>query len=115
MLPLARSFRAPRREPKITHRGRMAKQLSGTTCMFVVCMLSGSLGTACNNNKSESAAPDVRSVGRGAPVLVDLNTQHQTGATRRAVLGAPGQQLTLPEDPRRDPKDGFVGSARGGA
>ena len=88
----------------------MAKQLSGTTCMFVVCMLSGPLVTACNN-----APPDFRSVGRGAPLLADLNEQHQTGATNRAVLGAPGQQMKLPDDPRRDPKTGFVGSARGGA
>src|SRR5687768_5926891 len=89
----------------------MAKQLPGTICMLVVGMLSGSLVTACNN----STPKESRSVGREAPVLVDINTQHQTGATRRAVLGAPGQQMPLPEDPRRDPKDGFVGSARGGA
>ena len=68
----------------------MAKQLSGTTCMFVVCMLSLPLVTACNN-----APPDFRSVGRGAPLLADLNDQLQTGATNRAVLGAPGQQLKL--------------------
>src|SRR5687767_1334245 len=88
----------------------MAKQFSGRTCMLAVCMLSGPLVIACNN-----APATVQSVGRGAPLLDDLNDQHQTGATNRAVLGAPGQQMALPEDPRRDPKTGFVGSARGGA
>jgi hypothetical protein len=89
----------------------MAKHLSGTICLFVVCMLSSPV-TACRN--APAPAP-VQSAGRGAPLLDDINTHHQVGATNRAMLGGPGQQMKLPDDPRRDPKTGFVGAARGGA
>jgi hypothetical protein len=51
-------------------------------------------------------------VSRGAPLLAELNDHHRTGATNRAVLGASGQQMALPGDPRRDPHTGFVGSVR---
>ena len=79
--------------------------------MLAVCMLSGPLVMACNN-----APATVQSVGRGAPLRDDINNHHQTGATVRAVLGAPnGQQMPLPEDPRRDPKTGFVGAEIGRA
>jgi len=85
--------------------------LTGMTRPVAVCLLAGTLMTGCRN-----AEPEFRSAGRGAPLLADLNDYHQTGATIRAVFGAPtGEQMKLPDDPRRDPKTGFVGSARGGA
>ncbi len=45
------------------------------------------------------------SVGRGAPLAVDLNKYHMTGPTTRTTPDS--------DDPRRDPT-GFIGSARNG-
>nr|MBO2512846.1 hypothetical protein [Gammaproteobacteria bacterium] len=59
--------------------------------------------------------PGFKSVGRGAPLLADLNEYHMTGATVRRSIGDPAMQLrNIPEDPRRE-EDGFIGGARNGA
>ena len=72
-------------------------KLAGMTSLVGICMVSGVLTTGCRQ-----AETPFRSVGRGAPPLADINDYHQTGATSRAVLGAPtGEQLKLPDDPRR--------------
>ncbi|HEX6993056.1 MAG TPA: hypothetical protein VF339_02815, partial [Gammaproteobacteria bacterium] len=60
--------------------------------------LVGSLAFA-----QQVADPGFESVGRGAPLIADLNEYHMTGATMRRT----------DDDPRRAP-DGFIGSARPG-
>src|SRR5690606_22934528 len=61
--------------------------------------LVGSLAAA-----QQVADPGFESVGRGAPLVADLNDYRMTGATIRRT----------DSDPRRG-EDGFVGAARNGA
>ncbi len=58
--------------------------------------------------------PGFESVGRGAPLVADLNEYHMTGATVRRSIGDPAMRIrNVPEDPRRE-EDGFIGAARNG-
>jgi hypothetical protein len=57
---------------------------------------------------------DFESVGRAWPLAADMNEYHMTGATLRRTVGNPAYRTQIPDDPRRDPETGFVGSARGG-
>jgi hypothetical protein len=78
--------------------------------MLAITVAVSPFVTACQDADSE-----FRSVGRGAPLLADLNEYDMTGATNRTETGPPGQEYQPREDPRRDPETGFIGSARGGA
>jgi len=62
------------------------------------------LSLACSLALAQKVAdPGFKSVGRGAPLIADLNEHYMTGATMRRN----------DDDPRRAP-DGFLGSARPG-
>jgi hypothetical protein len=71
--------------------------------VFASACLVGSLAMA-----QQVADIGFDSVGRGAPLLVDLNEHYMTGATVR------GGFFGGTDDPRRDPDTGFIGSARNG-